>query len=203
MTSAAISSLLSRRSVPALQLTAPGPSSAELELALEAALRAPDHGALRPWRLVLIEGAARAHLSALFVRQMQQRVPPPPAGKIERARTMPLTAPLVIAVGARILRPHKVPEVEQLLACGAAVMNLMNALHAQGFGAIWLTGDNAYDATIATAIGFGVGESCLGFLYVGTPVAAIGSGTVGAMQASVVRRPDGLVRAWNGDAPIR
>ncbi len=39
-------SLLSRRSVPALQLREPGPSQAQIELAVDAALSAPDHGAL-------------------------------------------------------------------------------------------------------------------------------------------------------------
>ncbi len=32
-------------------------------------------------------------------------------------------------------------------------MNLLNAFHAQGYGAIWLTGGNAYDPEIARALG--------------------------------------------------
>ena len=70
---------------------------------------------------------------------------------------MPLTAPLVIAAGARILVPHKVPEIEQLLAAVAGVMNLLNAFHAQGFGAIWLTGGNAYDREVADTLGISIG----------------------------------------------
>ena len=114
----------------------------------------------RSWRpeaiggCVLIRGAARERLSELFVRRMQQRDPPAsrPARSTRRAR-MPLTAPLVIAVGARVLPQHKVPEIEQLFAVGCrASMNLLNAFHAQGFGAIWLTGANAYDPQIATAL---------------------------------------------------
>ena len=81
---------------------------------------------------MLIRGAARAQLSALFVRRLQQREPATPPGKLEKARTMPLTAPLVIAVGAHLRANHKVPEIEQLLSTGAAVMNLLNAFHAHG-----------------------------------------------------------------------
>ena len=66
----AVQALLSRRSVAALQLREPGPSPAELEVAIDAALSGPDHGGLKPLRFVLIRGAARARLSELFVRRM-------------------------------------------------------------------------------------------------------------------------------------
>jgi nitroreductase len=163
----ALDALLTRRSVPALKLSAPGPSDEQLAAAIDAALRAPDHGHLKPWRAVVVRGDARQALSQLFVRRMQSRDPPSPPGKIEKARSMPLTAPLVIAIGAHIRTDQKVPEVEQLLSCGAATMNLLNALHAQGFGAIWLTGPNAYDPEIARVLGFAAAERCLGFVYVG------------------------------------
>ena len=187
----ALETLLARRSVPALQLRAPGPSPQQIELAMEAVLHAPDHGALRPWRFALVQGAARERLSELFVRRMQQRAPGTAPGKIEKARTMPLTAPLVIAVGARILPGHKVPEIEQLLATGAAVMNLLNAFHAQGFGAIWLTGPNAYDEQIAAEIGFEASERPLGFVYVGTPQ---------ERPHEAPRRPEraSFARKWSG-----
>lgn len=185
-----LDTLLSRRSVPALQLRAPGPSTQQLEQAIDAALRAPDHSGLRPWRFVVIEGEARARLSELFVRRMREREPATPEGKVEKARTMPLTAPLIIAVGARIVPNHKVPEIEQLLSVGAGAMNLLNALHGQGYGAIWLTGGNAYDPQIAEALGFSADERCLGFVYAGTAPS----------PAAPVRRPerDAFVRHWHG-----
>ena len=188
----AIKALLSRRSVPALQLCEPGPSQAQIDLAIDAALSAPDHGALKPLRLVLVRGAARASLSELFVRRMSERQPASPAGKIDKARRMPLSAPLVIAIGARVLSPHKVPELEQLLAVGASVMNLLNTFHAQGFGAIWLTGGNAYDPQIARTLGFDADERCLGFVYVGS-IAAGGN----APPARRLERGS-MVRDWGG-----
>jgi nitroreductase len=187
----ALEALLSRRSVPALQLREPGPSPAQIGTAIDAALRAPDHGGLKPWRFVLIQGAARARLSELFVRRLQQREPATPPGKLDKARSMPLTAPLVIAVAASLRPGHKVPEHEQLLATGAGVMNLLNAFHAQGYGAIWLTGGNAYDPEVAAALGFNAPERCLGFVYVGsTP----------PRDDSPARRPEraAFVRDWSG-----
>ena len=84
------------------------------------------------------------------------------------------------------------PELEQLLSTGAAVMNLLNGFHAQGYGAIWLTGENAYDPQVAADLGFGADERCLGFVYVGSldPHAPV----------PAVRRAsrDALVREWSG-----
>ena len=98
------------------------------------------------WRFVLIRGAARERLSELFVRRMRERDPLTPPAKLDKAAS----AAAHRAAGDRrgraiFVREHKVPELEQLLSAGAAVMNLLNAFHAQGYGAIWLTGANAYD----------------------------------------------------------
>ena len=187
----ALDTLLSRRSVPALLLREPGPAPHQVDAAIDAALRAPDHGGLAPWRFVLIQGAARARLAELLVRRMQQREPPTPPGKIEKARSMALTAPLVIAVAAHLQLGHKVPEIEQLLATGAGVMNLLNAFHAQGFGAVWLTGGNAYDPEIGKALGFEGPERCLGFVYVGSKPPPGNSEPQRRERAA-------FVRAWSG-----
>jgi nitroreductase len=103
---------------------------------------------------------------------------------------MPLSAPLVIAVAAHIRADNKVPEVEQLLSSGAATMNLMNALHAQGYASIWLTGPNAYDADIALTLGLAADERLLGFVYVGTSAA----------ETPMTSSSDhaGSVRDWSG-----
>jgi nitroreductase len=163
-----VATLLARQSVPVPQLGPPGPTQAEIDAALDAALRAPDHGQCEPWRFRLIRGAARRELSNLLVRAALARDPATPEQQLEKFRNTPLTAPLGIAVGAA-LRPHpKVPEIEQLLSVAAAVMNLLNAFAAQGYGAIWLTGPNSYDPAVARALGFGAGQRHLGFVYVGT-----------------------------------
>src|ERR1700686_4747850 len=141
-----IEALLSRRSVPALQLREPGPSAQQIDAAIDAALCAPDHGGLKPWRFVLIRGAARERLSELFVRRLQQREPATPPGKLDKARTMPLTAPLIIAVGSRLRQDHKVPGVEQLLTPGITLRLQTHSLAALftfclpvGLASYWLT----------------------------------------------------------------
>ena len=162
-----LDSLLDRASVSALR--DPAPTGAVLDRILETALRAPDHGRLTPWRLLLIRGDARDRLANVVARALLARDPDAPPPMVEKQRSKFLRAPLVVALGARILPNHKIPEGEQLMSVGAAAMNLLNAIHMAGFGAIWVTGANSQDPTVQAALGFTVPDALAGFLFVGTP----------------------------------
>lgn len=160
----ALDLLISRRSQ--WPLVAPAPSRDELNRVLDAALRAPDHGQLQPWRFVLIRSDARQALGEVFVRAAMAR---DPDGDAERFRAKALAAPLLIAMGAHLRVGHKVPEIEQILAVGAAAMNMLNALHILGYGGFWATGPNTRDEGVKQALGFDALDRLIGFLYVGTP----------------------------------
>src|SRR3954462_4922947 len=112
----AIEFLLNRQSTS--QLQEPAPQGAELDLILEAGLRAPDHGRLRPWRFVLIRGAARAAFADVFVVAGREREPDPPAALVERQRLKLQSVPLLIAIGAKIDPDGHIPKIEQLLSVG-------------------------------------------------------------------------------------
>lgn len=62
----------------------------------------------------------------------------------------------------------KVPEIDQILSAGATVHNLINAVHAQGFGAMWRTGEFAYDPAVRAGLGLHAEERIVGFVYVCT-----------------------------------
>ena len=47
-------------------LVDPAPDAAQRELLFRAALRAPDHGQLRPWRFLLVEGEERARVGQII-----------------------------------------------------------------------------------------------------------------------------------------
>ena len=163
----ALDMLLSRVSVS--RLVEPAPEGAALDRILEAGLRAPDHGRLMPWRYVLIRGEARTRMADLIEAALRARDPEAPAALIDKQRGKFLRPPLTIALGARLRTDHKVPPSEQLLAVGAGAMNLLNAIHACGFGAIWVTGANAYDPLVQAGLGFEAPDTLAGFLFVGTP----------------------------------
>jgi len=161
--------LLSRFSISPLAVTDPAPDEAELDLILDAALRAPDHGKIRPWSFVLIRREARRRFGEVLAKALLARDPGASEMMIERERNRPLLAPLTIALGTRLNPIHKVPEIEQTLSVGAAAMNILNALHMLGYGAMWVTGANAYDPNVAAALGFRAPDRLIGFIMTGTP----------------------------------
>lgn len=163
----ALENLHQRVSVPALNEPAPTPE--QLDNMFRAALRAPDHGALRPWRFMVVEGGARAKLGELYARAAQQADSCLTDEQLNKFRGMPLRAPLLIVVIARTQAHPKVPHSEQLISAGCAAQNMLLAAHAQGLGAMWRTGNLAYDATVMQGLGLGEGEEIVGYLYLGTP----------------------------------
>lgn len=177
--------LLARQSVGIKHLVEPGPGEAELRRMADAALRAPDHGGLVPFRFVVVRGAARERLAALFA-QAAQDAGKDPAGvalDAERARRAPVT----LAVLARLDTGHpQVPVHEQWACVGGALTNLLNAAHALGFGGKMLSGAKVRHPALQAAF-CGPGETLLGWVALGTPVASPKRGHDKPHAAAVLR----------------
>ena len=161
----ALEALLGRISSP--RLGGAPPSGETLQNMFKAALRAPDHALLRPWRFMVVQGDARARLGELFVAAQREDEPDTSQLQLEKAASKPLRAPMIIVVIARP-KPHpKVPEIEQLISAGAAAQNILLAAHAQGVGAMWRTGGMAYHPVVHKGLGLAAHERVVAFLYVG------------------------------------
>ncbi len=165
----ALELLLGRQSTNVL--VEPAPEGADLDLILDAGLRAPDHGRLRPWRFVVIRGDARLAWGERLAEAAAARDPANAEALGERFRGWVRRMPLIIAVGAEVKAGHSIPEMEQVLSAGAAAMNMLNAIHLLGYGGMWVTGANAYDPTVNKWLGFEAPSRLVGFLVVGTPKA--------------------------------
>lgn len=156
--------LLTRASTDRLQDPAPAPG--QLMDILATAMRAPDHGRLQPWRYVVIEGEDRPVLAERIVASMARVEPEAPAAKIEKRRTRFATMPMIIALGMHLHPEHKIPLWEQEMCVAAGAMNILNALHATGFGGVWVSGALVDDTVLAADLGL---SRLAGFLFVGTP----------------------------------
>lgn len=163
----ALDLLLNRVSVT--RLSEPAPTAAQLDILFRAALRAPDHGQLRPWRFLTIEGESRERLGELMAQSLVVRQPDATEEAVQKARNMPLRAPLLTVVIVRVVTHPKVPDSEQMLAAGCSAHGLLLAAHALGLGAVWRTGEFSYDRHLAKALGLAENEHLLGFIYLGTP----------------------------------
>jgi nitroreductase len=164
----ALELLLNRES--ALKLESPGPTNAELEVMFRSALRAPDHGRLRPWQFVVITEQKREAFGVLLADSMARRNPRAPAEELARERGKAMRAPVIVVAAARVTKEHKIPEMEQLISAGAAAENLVLAANALGYGAMWKTGAPAYDTSVKEALGIAQDHAVVGFLYLGKQV---------------------------------
>lgn len=161
-----LSGLLQRYSVGTRHLAEPAPSLDELRRMTAAALRAPDHAGLVPFRFAAIRGDARNHLADLFEQVAVQ------AGKsaedAERDRLRALDAPLLVAVVARIDPGHALATVhEQWMTVGGALTNFMNAAHVLGYAGKMLSGSKVRAAPVVAAF-CEPGEQLVGWVVMGT-----------------------------------
>ncbi|OYQ39698.1 nitroreductase [Rhodoferax sp. TH121] len=159
--------LLSRYSLGVKHLTDPAPDAAQLQSMLAAALRAPDHAELVPFRFVVVQGDARQRLADLFAEHAHRKGKDAEGVAMERERA--LRAPMTVAVLARIDLGHPlVPAHEQWMCVGGAVTNFLNAAHVLGFAGKMLSGDKARAPHIAQAF-CEPGETLVGWVALGTP----------------------------------
>jgi nitroreductase len=149
-------------------LVEPGPDELELHSLLSAALRAPDHGRLRPWRFILVRGAARQRLGALMAKTLKRRHPDATPAQTEKEMSKPLRAPLILIVAAKVNEQSHIPAIEQILSAAAAAQNVMVGAFALGLGCAWKTGEAAYDPEIKAALGLTATDAIVGFLYLGS-----------------------------------
>jgi nitroreductase len=159
--------LLERHSTGPRYLIEPGPSDSELLTMTEAALRAPDHAALVPFRFSAVRGAARERMAALFEQAALAAGKDAEGAALDHQRA--LTAPVTLAVIARIDLGHpQVPAHEQWACIGGAVSHLLLAAQALGYGAKMLSGAKARSPLLTSAF-CDAGETLVGWIAIGTP----------------------------------
>jgi nitroreductase len=146
---------------------ADAPTKEHLAIALQAAVRAPDHGRLRPWRFMFVEGDQRRKFGELLAASAKRRMPGLSDGDLQRERDKAMRAPTILIVACRVVPGTKVPAIEQVLAAGAATQNILLALHAQGYAAAWKTGETAYDPEVKKALGLATDDHLIAFVYIG------------------------------------
>lgn len=164
----ALELLVNRTSSPMLQ--APAPTDAQLELMLKAASRAPDHGSLRPYRFLKIEGEGLNALGELFLSVSLAENADLPEAQINKLRNMPLRAPMILVAIAVTQEHPKVPKSEQIITAGCAAQAVIQAASAQDVGAMWRSGDLAFNPRVAEGLGLAANEEIIGFVYLGTAV---------------------------------
>ena len=144
-----------------------------IEKLLSAAVQAPNHYKVRPWRFVVLTGAGRERLGEVMAQVFKEQcfdLPPETLEKaLDKERSKPLRSPVLLAVGVDKPSDSRVIEIENVCATAAACQNLLLAAHGLGLAAKWRTGDAARDPKVKQFLGFEADQHLIAFLYIGYP----------------------------------
>jgi len=185
----ALTALHSRNSINIL--TNPGPTKIQLSNIIQAGLRACDHGQLRPWKYLVIEGDARLSFGRLMAKA-QSKIDGTELSDaaIKKFQGKAFRAPMIIAIVAKITEHPKIPKIEQLLSAGASAQMMMTAAHAQDIGAIWRSGALMFEQVMHEGLNLEKSEELVGFIYLGTAKAA---------KPLPELSTDNFIEYWNGN----
>jgi nitroreductase len=155
----------------AKSLIGPGPTAEQIARLLEAADRAPDHGRLKPWRFIAVNGAERESFANAVAQSRRDQNAAFTDEQLELEREKIRRSPYILVTGCVVRKDlPKVPEIEQVIAAGAAVENLLLAATELGIGAMWKTGPAAYSARVKASVGLSADDHIVAILHLGTTV---------------------------------
>jgi nitroreductase len=141
-----------------------------IEKLLAAAVQAPNHYKVRPWRFVVLSGAARERLGEVMAQSLLKAKPDSRPEALDAERKKPLRAPVLIAVGVDQPDEPKVKEIENICAAAAAIENLLIAAQALGLGTFWRTGPAAEHPAVKQFLGLAPDQHIISFVYLGYPL---------------------------------
>ncbi len=130
---------------------------------------APTHGLTQPWRFHVFSGDARQQLAAKLQELYDALTPAKERreDKREKLGTIPLLAPICIAVLAKVEPNGKISEFEEMAATSCAVQNLMLSAHERGLGTFWSTPPVACSPEFVSWLGLDETHRSLGIVYLG------------------------------------
>ena len=162
--------LSKRRSVTAKRMSEGNVLKEHLQLILNAGLRVPDHGGVKPWKISVIKGQSRKIFDEQVIlkeflkdnNNASQELIKMESSRFQRAHT-------VIAILSTPDLDHKIPEWEQVLSAGAVCTTILYAAQALGYAAQWVTEWYAYNKNIIKELGGDPEKDKIaGFIYIGS-----------------------------------
>ena len=160
---------IKRRSVLARKMSSEPINDADLKTILDAGIRVPDHGALNPWKVIVINKKKQKIIDEQIILS-EYKKENPEANKqnlqIEANRLQ--RASVVLAVLSTPVEHPKIPNWEMVLSSGAVCMNLLSCAQSLGYAAQWLTEWYAYNEKMLEYLGGRPNiDKISGFIYIG------------------------------------
>ena len=161
-----------RRSVMARKMSSEPIDENDLNVIIEAGLRVPDHGALSPWKLNVIQGKARKKIDeeVILPQFLKKNLESSEMNKEIESRRLQRAGVVIVVLSTPVEHPN-IPSWEMQLSSGAVCMNLLSCAQSMGYAAQWLTEWYSYDDKVLSYLGGRVGtDRVSGFIYIGHKV---------------------------------
>jgi nitroreductase len=158
-----------RLATPIDFLGEPGPDSEQLSSVITASIDVPDHGNLKPWRVMIAHERGQRRMSELRERLFRLEHPGLDEKAYNKESKKFLRSPLLLIIKSELSVTANIPDSEQLLSGGAFCQNLLLGFNQIGFGAKWVTGWPAYHPEFLKLLAISAPNKILGFMHVGSP----------------------------------
>lgn len=163
--------LQSRQTILPKRLSAPGPDAQQFDQIVAAAAHAPDHGALLPWRFVVIPDSARAVLGDVFAQALLERDAAALPAQLDQAREKAFRAPLLMLLIVQDQQGNAdIDFAERVLSAGCAVQNMLLMATALGFGSALTSGKALKSDGLRRLFGLNPDDDAICFISIGTAV---------------------------------
>lgn len=142
-----------------------------VEVLLNNAIWAPNHGLTQPWRFKVFMNGAQMKLGEFLAELYKSKTPEEKflPSKYEKFSTRMEKSSVVIAICMKAQELPRFPESEEISAVSMAVQNMHLTCTAYGIGAYWGSGSGTYAPETKKFLGLEEGDKCLGFFYLGYP----------------------------------
>lgn len=157
-----------RRSIFPVDYSDDPVSREEVELMLESANWAPNHGHTEPWHFVVFEGQAKeafalAHAELYKAESSEEDFQ---QKKYDKLIKRPTLCSYFIAICMKRGDKAKIPVIEEIEAVACAVQNMHLTATALGIAGYWTSGGMTYHPRMKDLLNLGEEDQCLGFFYV-------------------------------------
>ncbi|MEJ1221705.1 nitroreductase family protein [Sediminicola sp. 1XM1-17] len=154
-----------RRSVMPVQYNSKSVTKEQINTLLESANWAPTHKKTEPWRFKVLHGDSQARLGSFLAEKYKETEANFSEFKYKKLMENPKKAGAIIAICMQRDPKESIPEWEEVASVAMAVQNMWLTATEMGIGSYWSSpGLIQYmDEFFEMALG----ETCLGFFYLG------------------------------------
>lgn len=158
--------LAQRRS--ASVLVEPCPDRSTVEKILQAGGTVPDHGALKPYRFVVISGEGRDQFANAMVNAGLEAKGSLDEKKQAKLKSKAFAAPMQVVIVFSPEEDDKIPEWEQMASASCTGYALVLAANSLGFGAVWKSFGFKEGSVMKELFQLRGNERILGWVNIGT-----------------------------------